>query len=289
MRFQGGMIDGLGVEIVFKYEIRFCKPLFRISKFFFYGKRGVILYAFMNYRGPFLDGLQRVEYCGQLFIVHFNEFNGFFRYFRINGAQGRNFISDIPYPILGQGVLISRLGHDPIKTVRDILTRYHTFYAGQFFGFGSIDIENLTMGEGASEYLAMEHSGKSQIICKLCSPFCLCCRIMHGQSLAHNVQVFFHLYALPGLLVHTHHRLNDLLITGTSAEIAGHLLFYGVLCGMFLFIQYGLGSENHPGRAEPALDSAFFYKCRLQGMKMTVLFYPLYGHDLFTNGIHGKH
>ena len=243
----------------------------------------------MNQGGAFLYGLQRVKYGRQFFIIHFNQFNGLFRYLGIHGAHGRNFITDVPYLPLGEGVLISGLGYDPIKAVRDILPRYHTFYAAQFLGLRRIHMENLRMGKGTPEYFAMEHSGKSKIIRKQRRSFCLCRRIMHGQSLAYNIPFSFHLCALPGLFTHAHHRLNDLLVTGASAEIPGHLLLYDLLCGMFLFVQYGLGGHNHPGRAESALESAFFHKSRLNGMEMTVLFHPLYGRDLLADGIHGKH
>ena len=130
MGFKGGVINGLGEKCIFKNSIGFCKGLFDITEFFLDSKGGIILYALMNDWCAVFLGLKGIKYGRQFFIVHFNKFDGLFGDLGVNCTDRSNIITDISDLIPGQGVLISRLGYDPIKTVWDILTRYHSFYTG---------------------------------------------------------------------------------------------------------------------------------------------------------------
>ncbi len=74
MGLKGRMIDCLRVEGILKDNVTLFEGRLHIPKFLAHDGRDVIRHLIVDYRGSFLDGIQRVEDRRQLLIVHLDEF-----------------------------------------------------------------------------------------------------------------------------------------------------------------------------------------------------------------------
>ena len=236
VRFQGGMIDRLGIEPVFKNEVAFLKGLFHISEFLADGKRGVMGDPVVDERRPFLNRLQGVEHGGEFLIVHPDQLQGLFGNLRVHGADGGHVIADIAHLIPGQGMLVMGLGDDAVDAVRNIFSGHHPFHAGQFLGPGGVDVEYPGMGQGTAQNFTVQHSRQQDIIRELGRALGLGGRVVHRQSLTDYVECGSHLGLLPGRRADAQHRLNDFFISGAAAKVSGHFFLDGFLrrIGFFL-------------------------------------------------------
>ncbi len=79
------------------------------------------------------------------------------------------------------------------------------------------------------------------------------------------------------------HRLEDLLVTGAAAEVAGQGLSNLLAHGIGLSFEQRLGRQKNTGCAVSALRTAQFRKYALQRMKLRALHHPFHRLDSTTS------
>src|ERR1700752_1278617 len=84
-------------------------------------------------------------------------------------------------------------------------------------------------------------------------------------------------------------RLDDVLITGASAQVSGDSPAYFFLAGMGILLEQRVGRHQHARRAVAALQSMLFFEALLQRMKGSVLHQAFDGEQFTAIGLHRKH
>src|SRR5262245_12322334 len=89
-----------------------------------------------------------------------------------------------------------------------------------------------------------------------------------------------------------HDRRNNILITGTPAEVTAQALAYLCFGGRRIFIQQLIDGHQETRRAKAALETKLLQESLLNRMKWLAVFrqsrQPLDGQDLSTVRLHGE-
>ena len=85
------------------------------------------------------------------------------------------------------------------------------------------------------------------------------------------------------------YRLDDILVSGASAKIAGNSPANFLFARVRIFLQQRVSRHDHSRRAEPALQPMLFFKAFLQRMEFAIVGHAFDGPDLATIRLDGKH
>jgi hypothetical protein len=97
--------------------------------------------------------------------------------------------------------------------------------------------------------------------------------------------MFFFAHFVGGVL----NRFDDILVTGATAKVAGNSPANFLLGRMWIFLEQGVGRQDHSWRAKPALQPMLFFETLLQWMKLTIVGDTFDGPNLSTFRLNGEH
>src|SRR5262245_60112986 len=91
------------------------------------------------------------------------------------------------------------------------------------------------------------------------------------------------------LLGRPEHRLDDVLVPGAPAEVAGQGPADLLLGGVRIPLEQGFRGEHHARRAEAALQAVLVLEPLLYGVQLARPAESLHGGDLVAIGLNGEH
>jgi hypothetical protein len=85
------------------------------------------------------------------------------------------------------------------------------------------------------------------------------------------------------------HSLDDILVTGAPAQVAGYPVANFLVGRTRVFLEQPVRAYNHAGSAEPTLQAMLLHEAFLQGVEHTTLGETLNGQHLGVLCLHGQH
>src|SRR4030042_3377675 len=147
MGFQETVFDRLSRELIFSYMIRLSESLFHIPKCQMLRCTDVVLNMIMKLWRPFFHCLKGIKHGWKLFIVHFDEIQGFFCNVFVDCRNSSHLVSNIPDRILGQwGLVTSDCSKSIFQTPWKISACNDSSDSWEFQHLACINIQNLCMG-----------------------------------------------------------------------------------------------------------------------------------------------
>src|ERR1700724_3638424 len=156
-----------------------------------------------------------------------------------------------------------------------------------FPGFLRTYGDNPGMGVWASNHLTVNHSRKADIIDvgALSLNEALVLLPFHGMPHTANLSRSFlqHLFLrLCHFIGRVLDRFDNILVSGTAAEITGNRPSDFLFRGMRIPLEKGLCGQNHSGGAKSALKPVFLLKSFLKRVKLPMIGYAFDGANLLT-------
>ena len=93
----------------------------------------------------------------------------------------------------------------------------------------------------------------------------------------------------PELVGGPQHRLDDVLVAGAAAQVAGQRPADVLLGGVGVLVEQGLGGHHHARGAEPALQAVLLPEALLQRVQLAGAGQALHRADLVPVGLDGEH
>ncbi len=167
MRFDKSVDGTLALQAVSAYIIRLFLGFLNIPEL--QVDLGVYIARIFlkDLRRIFFGRFSRSKHRRQHFVFYFDQLQGFIESFFIYRTDCANFISIISDFVDAKNIFIVPGGAKAIFNRGHILGSNNGPYAGQFFRFRSINLNNARMSLGAANKLTIKHIGKLEIRGKL--------------------------------------------------------------------------------------------------------------------------
>ncbi len=119
---------------------------------------------FVDQGRPIGHGRHGVEDGGQLLVVHLDQAGGLHGGFQIYGGHAGHFVAHVAHLVYGHDGLVVAGRGDSVRDDVQVPGRDHGLHAGQFLGFGRVDVQDPGVGQRALQQGPVEHVGKGQVI-----------------------------------------------------------------------------------------------------------------------------
>ncbi len=235
-------------------------------------------------------------------VPHLDLRERFFGDVGIDGGNGCDGVAAVEGLLAGQDVVERFLDVDGALTellhlvlgAREVLRRDYGEHAGVLLGFAGVDGEDARVSVRAAKDAAVNQARQMDVGAVLGAASYLLHAVRADRSGTDDfvLRLFDGGHGLFRLLEFARGALDgtdDLVISGTAAEVAGEPEADSVFVGIGLAVEQSLGGHDEAWRADAALERGFFEEGLLEGVELVAMGEPFDGGYFTAGGFHRQH